>query len=165
MSYKSNFKDKFTNRFTEALKIFGLDKILKETYIEKNNPIKNAVYIITNNIGREWGLSTRMHTLEKAGLTENSPLEEKMELLKIKFKEHMASHNIPILYGDIKSSSTLILQVGGCIFKNNDLIPREGYSIGFVEAYFGAKVKVAYTLCDKKKEDCCGENCEIWVEY
>lgn len=164
---ENKFKDKFTDRFNEALKIFGLEKHkqINEEYTPKDHPVRGVVDIITGNIGREWGLATRLHTLEKAGLTEAS-LEEQMTELKKRFKEHMELHDIPIEYATIKDGRVLIIGVGGCIFKNNDLIPHEGYSIGFVQSYFGAKsINKSYTICEKALEECEGEKCEIWIEY
>lgn len=162
------FKKRFKERFKNALRAFGLDKheLIKNQYISKEHPLRETVDIISGNIGREWGLATRIHTLEKEGLSEESTFEEKQTILKKVFKEHMELRGIPIHYGRVADEDTLIVSVGGCVFKQNDLIPRRGYSLGFLEGYFKpSSIERAITYCDKKLEECKGLNCEVWLNY
>ncbi|MBD3312610.1 hypothetical protein GF352_04120 [archaeon] len=162
------FKKRFEKRFKNALRAFGLEKheLIKNQFISKEHPLRETVDIISGNIGREWGLATRIHTLEKQGLSEDSPFKEKQTVLKKAFKEHMDLRGIPIHYGSVADENTLVVSVGGCVFKLYGLIPKRGYSIGFLNGYFQPEeIEKAITYCDKTLDECEGLNCEVWLKY
>jgi len=176
MSYnkKAPFAIRFPKGLKEALKKLGLNiDVVTKQYIHKENPLYESVFITTSKMGRDDGLSARTHWLKKIGLTEESPLEEKLDILKEKFKEHMGLREITIYYPNTNDPDKLIVQVDGCVFKKNDQIPREGYSIGFLETYLGGErdpakksiVTANYTLCDKGVGDCKGKVCQFLLDF
>jgi len=171
---KAPFAIRFPQGLREAIEKLGLDiEVVTKQYVPPEHPLYKSVFIATSKMGRDDGLSARIHWLKTINLTDESPLEEKLDILKEKFKEHMGLREVTIYYPNIKDPNKLIVQVDGCVFKNNKQIPREGYSIGFLEAYFGDKrdptkksiVTANKTLCDKSMEECKGKVCQFLLDF